>query len=384
MLTYPWHVIKMNKSFTTSILAVLISLVAAASAMAFDIVDQEQLMTTSTPFAIGGGSDQELAQTFTVGADGFLTQIGIPVGCSSGELIVEIQRLNADGEPSGVVVASARVPAEDLPPPPDDFETIFLSPPLRVRPGDRFAIVLKNPTGSCGILSGPSGDSYGGGVFFYDSRPNPPGWIGGKDRPAPRGTPGDLPFQTYVDDGSRGGTSNMCYGNLGDGVPVPLPITADVPVCNCLSDAGSNLWGCRMLHPDFFIFRWIDYPPNAGGRLIERWAFTPLTELDGPVTMSFKGDGVRGPVVHEFGRRSKLGSFEYFQILRVLPERGRPLRGEAMFSYPMKNAVSPYQKSFGLNEPFPGFAAKKILTIPKQRTMFKYPFSSIRSVPVEP
>ncbi|NNE42493.1 MAG: hypothetical protein HKN14_16420 [Marinicaulis sp.] len=331
------------------------ALLAAAQASASDVVDQEQLMMTPTPTAIGGGSDQELAQSFTVGADGFMTQVRIPVACSSGELFVEIQTLNDDGEPSGTVVASARVAADELPPPGDNFETIFISPPLRVRPGDKFAIVLKNPAGSCAIRSGPEGDTYPGGQYFYDARPNPPGWVGGKDRPAPRGTPGDMPFQTVVDDGVGGGSSNMCFGDVGNG-PIPLPFSDELPLCACLSDAGANEWRCRLLHPDFFIIRRIEFQPNAKDRFTENWAFTPLTELNGPVTISFKGDGMKTPIVHEFGKRSKPGSFEHLKIFRKLRKDGGPLGGEAEFNYPMKDAIVPAQKEFGFDAEIPGAA----------------------------
>ena len=157
---------------------------SAPAAIAADIVDQEQTMTTTTPFAIGGDAEELLAQSFTLGMAGEMTHIRIPVACSSGELIVEIQRLGADGLPNGDVVTRARVPAADIPPPLGDFVSIYFSPPVTVSPGEKYAIVLSNPTGECGMLSGPAGDSYPGGQFFYDARPDEPGWIGGKDRPA--------------------------------------------------------------------------------------------------------------------------------------------------------------------------------------------------------
>ncbi len=328
------------------IITIVISLFIYSSGTARDVVDQEQLMTTNTPLAIGGGSQQKIAQSFTVGTDGTLTQIRVPVSCSSGELIVEIQRLNADGEPNGVVVASARISAEDLPAPSSEFKTIVLSPPLVVDRGDKFAIVLRNPTGTCVILNGPSGDSYRGGRYFYDSRPNPPGWVGGKDRPAPRGTPGDIPFQTLIDDGTDG--SNLCFGTFG-AKRIPLPISRDVPVCYCLSDAGSNSWRCRILHPDFFLIRRVEFLPNARGRFVERWAFTPLTRLASPVKISFKGAGMKRDVIYEFGKRSRIGSFEHYRISRTFRKLDRTIPGEVMFSYQNPNVISSYQKMFGFD-----------------------------------
>ena len=346
------------------IVVVVISLFACGSIMAGDIVDQEQLVTdTSRPRAVGGGpaSEQKIAQTFTVGTTGFITQIRLPISCNSGELIVEIQRLGADGKPNGVVVGSERIAAGDLPTPQTDFKTIFFSPPLAVRSGEKFAIVLSNPTGSCGLLAGPEGDSYAGGESFFDARPNPPGWANRS---------GDFAFQTVVDDGGSGGSSNFCFGTFGAG-PIPLPINADVPLCRCVSDAGSNSWGCRMFHPDFFIIRRIEFPPNARGRFTERWAFTPLTKLSGPVKMRFKGDGLRAPIVHEFGKRSKEGKFEFFKISRKMSSGGARINGEATFSYPMKIAVSPFLRKFGFDAAIPAIDGKKAQTTKKKSKVNK-------------
>ncbi|WDI30728.1 hypothetical protein PUV54_12270 [Hyphococcus flavus] len=340
--------------FRTRLFAALgaAALFLAPTGVIADVVDQEQLITEDSPTAIGGASEQELAQSFTVGVTGYLTQIRIPVACSTGELIVEIQRLNADGEPSGAVVTGARVAAGDLPAPPGTFRTIRLSPPLLVEAGDRYAIVLKNETGVCSILSGPEGDSYPGGQYFYDSRPNPPGWVGGKDRPAPSSTPGDMPFQTIIDDGVGGGSSNRCFGNTGSG-PVPLPFADDLPICRCLSDPGLNQWRCRLLHPDFFIVRRIPMPPfNAKDVITEEWAFTPLRPLDGSVRMVMYSPYAQKPAVYDFGKKSKPGSFEYLRVERNLKDM-EMLKGAAVeFMYPMRDASSPFQKSFGFD---PGF-----------------------------
>ncbi|NNE99337.1 MAG: hypothetical protein HKN25_10000 [Pyrinomonadaceae bacterium] len=332
--------------------AVLILLFVVAPAIACDIVDQEQLMFTTTPIAIGGDSEQKLAQSFTVGEDGFLTQIRVPVACSSGELIVEIQRLNAAGEPSGAVVATARVAAEDLPSPASEFKTIEFSPPLGVVSGDQYAIVLKNPTGTCVILKSAEGDNYAGGQYFYDSRPNRPGWVGGRI-PAPMGTAKDLPFQTVVDNGRPcgGGRSNICFGTFGAG-RIPLPISADVPLCSCLSEGSLNSFRCRLIHPDFFVIRRVTFPRNATGRMTERWSFTPLASLNGPVKMSFRGDGTK-PIVRVFGKRSRPGKFETFRFVRKINQAGKPVLGKAMFSYPTKKGVSPFQAEFGFDADLP-------------------------------
>lgn len=314
-------------------------LAAIGSASAEVRVDQEQPTTTVTPSAIGGTSEQVLAQSFTAGTSGDLVAIRLPVACSSGTLVVQIQSLNSDGEPSGRILASAMVPASDLPPPPSDFREITFDPPFAQREGERYAIVLKNIEGTCSILSGPSGDSYTGGQFFYDARPNPPGWVGGKDRPAPRSTPGDMPFQTVVDDGSPGGSrpDNRCVLNTASG-PVRPGFDIYTPICSCLTDRVLNEWRCALLHPDFFMVRRIPLPtPNAAPNLIaEEWAFTPLSDKAPPLVMSIPGPEPGKYFTHAFGKKSKRGSFEYFAINRDL-KRGLMAPGGVEFVYGEKD-----------------------------------------------
>jgi hypothetical protein len=158
------------------------------------MIDQQQpIIDTSsgTVFAIGGGSEQKLAQVVTAGLSGVLTQVRFPISCSSTtELIVEIQEVAGD-RPSGVVLTSQTISGADLPPASPTFRSlVFLSPPY-LSAGSRFAIVLI-ARGSCGLYQGPLGDSYPGGDGFSDSRPNPPGiWV-------PLFYRLDLPFQTMV------------------------------------------------------------------------------------------------------------------------------------------------------------------------------------------
>ena len=156
-----------------AIFAVLAFLLAAAPTKADLVVDQTQPLFSEVPLAIGGASEQKVAQTVTAGMDGPLAAIQIPVGCDSGTLVVEIVALDGD-RPGTRVLGRAEVPAVDLPAPPD-FRTVVLERPVRMSAGDRFAIVLRNPTGICGLLRGPDGDSYSRGEGYFDARPAAPG-----------------------------------------------------------------------------------------------------------------------------------------------------------------------------------------------------------------
>jgi hypothetical protein len=160
-------------------------------------VDQQQPVIDGTrgTLAVGGGSgsEQKLAQTFTVGLDGRLAQVRFAISCADGVLDVEIQGTTATGEPDGVVLVRRSFRADSLPEiVPGTFETLSLPLRLAVGPGEVLAIVLSNDTGSCGVARSPDGDSYGDGKAFFDARPNLPGWI-------PLAPPeDDLPFQTVV------------------------------------------------------------------------------------------------------------------------------------------------------------------------------------------
>ena len=160
------------------------------------VIDQQQPAVDLTVggLGIGGGSNSEqmLAQVVTAGISGVLTEVRLPVGADSGDLIVEIESVTG-GRPNGVVLASESFPAATLPPVtlPPDFVRLPFDSPTAFLAGDAFAIVLRTG-GSFGIFQGPPGNSYQGGDAYFDARPNPPGWV-------PLGPPTfDLPFQTVV------------------------------------------------------------------------------------------------------------------------------------------------------------------------------------------
>lgn len=166
----------------------------AASAAAFSVVDQQQTAVdpNAPGFVLGGVPQQQVAQTVTAGVSGELEEVRLPLSCTAGELLAQIQTLR-DGDPSGVVVSSRRIPAADLPPAasPGAFRGIVLSPAPFFSAGERFAVVLSS-SGLCEVEPGPPGDSYGRGEALFRDRFTPSGtWFA-------LAPPQDLPFQTLV------------------------------------------------------------------------------------------------------------------------------------------------------------------------------------------
>jgi hypothetical protein len=177
----------------------LLLIAASAHAQSPSVfIDQMQPLidTAVGGLAIGGASQEKLAQTVTVGRDGRLRGVFLPIGCDSGRLVVEIRNVESSGAPGSVLLARRAFPAEQVTGfgpvfryfrLGDDHDLLFVA-------GSRFAIVLRNPTGTCGILRGPVGDTYTGGSGFFGALPNPPGWV-----PFfPTETRLDLPFMTVM------------------------------------------------------------------------------------------------------------------------------------------------------------------------------------------
>ncbi|RFB04832.1 hypothetical protein [Parvularcula marina] len=314
----------------------LAALAAAFSCVHAQTVDQEQPLfdTALPPQAIGGSSEQKLAQTFTVGVTGGLTAIEIPVGCSDGQLTVEIQGQTATGEPNGIAQRRAIVNADEVPPPPDDFVRIHLPTDLPVRAGARLALVLTNTSGTCGLARAPAGETYSGGGLFFDARPNPPGWISNKTFFGPDAdVPLDLPFRTLMATGARGGADDdRCTVITNDG-PQTLPIPDSVPLCRCLEDAGARELRCRLIHPDFLLTRRIQTPFEPGSPFEEEWMFTPLKELKTPVMIELAGAGLDKPARHVFGKKSKPGTFERWTVKGIAPKTEKTLGGVATVLY---------------------------------------------------
>lgn len=145
--------------------------------------------------AIGGSSEQKLAQTFTINRNGTLTGVFLPAGCSSGSLEVEIHNVDG-GEPGTTVLSSEMFEADSIVTEVTVFK-LFSLPASTVSAGDSLALVLSNSGGSCGMSSAPIGDSYLGGEGFFDARPNQPGWVPFSNFDS---TSHDLAFQVLLED----------------------------------------------------------------------------------------------------------------------------------------------------------------------------------------
>lgn len=162
-------------------------------------IDQMQPLVNNAPgtstLAIGGPSQQKLAQTVTVGRAGRLRGVFLPVGCQSGKLIVEIRNVETD-LPGSVLLGRHGFPAEDVTAIGGLFRYFRLrDTDLSFVAGDRFAIVLRNPTGACASFPGQPGDTYTGGGGFFDFL----GRIGGWGPLSTFPTAPDLPFITVME-----------------------------------------------------------------------------------------------------------------------------------------------------------------------------------------
>ena len=157
------------------------------------VIDQQQSVIDygAGSLAVGGSSDQKLAQVVTAGISGPLVAVDLPVQGSTGDLSVEITAATRNGPERDLIAASvfneSNMPTAGT----DGFSRFAFESPVHVPAGTMFAIVLSS-SGSCTVAQGPEGNPYPGGDGYYDSRPNEPGvWVR-------LGTRSDLPFRTVV------------------------------------------------------------------------------------------------------------------------------------------------------------------------------------------
>ena len=330
--------------------AVAIAAIMNGAAHAQHKLDQKQegVLTDAPTLAIGGASKQQLSQSFQPGENGEMTAIALPIGCSSGDLVIEIHEPEGD-YPTGGLHQQTIVPASELPNTPSDFVFIELDTPMPVGHfDDRLAFVLKNETGSCGILAPVNGDPYAYGSAAFNALPNsgPPnhGW-----RRLNFGDyvnrPDDLAFRTYLKDDAPAHAADRCF----------VPGFGNVPAdpysgaCRCFQDPGGRETRCGALHPDFFIERVTPFPLPLGKIYKEEWRFTPLTQLDGPVRMTLEGGGLSKPVYRDFGFSAQAGETETVIIKIRAPKKPQTLEGVGTFEYDMNDIDDESLKYFGID-----------------------------------
>ncbi len=144
--------------------------------------------------AVGGASEQKIAQVVTAADAGDLVAVRVAVQCTQGTLSVAIQGVTG-AEPDATVLASQSFYAADVRtsyPTLEQYRMLRFESPATIAAGQRFAIVL-GASGDCGVWPGPAGDSYTGGDAYYDARPSTPGvWH------LLSGSAYDVPFQTIM------------------------------------------------------------------------------------------------------------------------------------------------------------------------------------------
>ncbi len=129
-------------------LVVAVVLVVPTSAGATGTLDQSQ--TTYSNGSVSATGAQEIAQTFTAGVSGSLDHVELNLSAAGrvSDLAVQIETTTVRGLPSGVVLASATVPAGSVPSS-NAWVTVPLSAPAPSSAGTQYAIVLSAPTTVC-------------------------------------------------------------------------------------------------------------------------------------------------------------------------------------------------------------------------------------------
>jgi hypothetical protein len=329
--------VRMLRSLRTAATGLCAATFLSGAAHAAEVVDQSQLLldVTAGYLGIGGGSEQKLAQTFTAGVTGNLVAIRMPVvGCGGGELVMEVRLAAADGTPDGTLLSTTRYGPATVPPSGADFHEFRLGEPLRIRRSVKYAYTLRmDPTAltsNCSYAKSATGDPYAGGEHYFDTRPNPPGWLAASEVPDPAK---DLAFETIVDTGSGpgpGAGSGDCFIPTPGGGGAPIPGSA--PVCRCLQDEGLREFRCALLHPDFFAIRRIPWPIPLNASYAESWEVLPLTRLKDQIRIELKGANLAQPVTLTFSGKS-LKAVELRKASFKAPASAGELPGTAVIMY---------------------------------------------------
>lgn len=184
----------MKNRTKTLLAALLINGLFINPLLAARIIDSMQpLISSSSTLAIGGTSEQKLAQTITLSENGVIKGVFLPLSCSTGKLRITLSNV-VSNQPGSVTLAQKRIRANRINNSISTFRYFALPGAVSVTPGDEIAIILDNPSGTCGLSRSPNGDSYSAGAGFFDARPNLPGWVPLSDTESAW----DLPFMLVI------------------------------------------------------------------------------------------------------------------------------------------------------------------------------------------
>ena len=255
---------------------VLALLLVTAAAHAAIVPDQQQtyvdLGTLGTGFGVGQPGGYQLAQTTKASFEGFLVRVELPMACDGGWLAIDITNVTADDVPGATVYSHTEVDAASFPIV-DGYiwRSIDLRSRVRFAAGDRFAIVLTNKSGRCGVGMGSSVDLYSDGRSVWRYEFTPPGiWMatGGLADPI------DAAFRTYLE-----------VPNLRESACSAIGFEGHAS-CECVHDAMRHESRCALLTPEMLLVRRMPFPIRSGAFYIVRWTLVPLVALKGALNVS--------------------------------------------------------------------------------------------------
>jgi hypothetical protein len=174
-----------------------LALAAGVAVAAPPELEAEQVGIDGTALlGLGGSSQQQLAQAFTLDRAGYVSHILVPMSCQpEADVRVTIEKTTG-GAPNGGVLAYEELPGHlftSIPTPAVGMRMVEFSAPPLLGPG-QYALTLRvKGKHGCGVYVGPHGDSYAAGKAWFIALPNPPLWIELFDAGGIR----DMAFQVY-------------------------------------------------------------------------------------------------------------------------------------------------------------------------------------------
>ena len=250
-------------------------LLPAAATASVDLDQYQAGWYPDSPMALGGASQQRLAQTFQAGLSGQLDHVDLVMRCepeSPGNVTVGIHHLDAGGHPLSSAIGDITVSANTLSTDAGFNVFSFHVPGVAMVAGDQYAVVIDADDGAlCGSPQGPAEGglfSYPRGEALFWALPNPPGWLDFIPQAI------DLPFWTYVDTGHPTGP-RYCEFKDASGIANDW-LPAHVPICGCLEDASARANRCWFALPEMTF--WREFPlPLADRDASARYGVLPLT-----------------------------------------------------------------------------------------------------------